>query len=206
MPPPCIINTDADEFRRMLDVVVPKFLTQITLGLESIYNLDVGCLQADHVCWRTGSQSEYAQLVSILQNHPDGFELLIESEIGGRPIATFALQTPITTSRHSVHVLEIPSPKESSFYPAGLEHVEFVIGDCTCTSPWNDDIHQATLQDFQQKHPKVPWNTKAINKEVNPDISLKLTLDEFGTCSAKFHLMTLEDVIAAERLGVPSKA
>jgi uncharacterized protein len=193
-------TSEADEFRVMLDAVVPNFLSQMTSSLLSTFDLDVATLQADHVCWRTASQSEYSNLICILQNDPDHFRLLIQSEIGGRPIATFALQRPITTSHHSVHILEIPSPKESSPYPAGLEHAEFVIGDRTCTSPWNNDIHHKTLQDFQLRHSNVTWNTKAMNKEVNPDVSVKITLDGFGTCSAKFHLMALEDVIAAEKV------
>jgi len=199
-------TSEADEFRLMLDAVVPKFLDQLTSSLLSTFDLDVATLQADHICWRTGSQSEYSKLLFILQNDPDRFHLLIESEIGGRPIATFALKRPITTTHHSVHILEIPSPKESSPYLAGLEHAEFVIGDRTCTSPWNNDTHHEILKDFQQTHSKVPWNTKAMDKEVNPDISVKIALDGFGTCSAKFHLMALEDVIAAEKvaIGLPS--
>jgi len=185
----------------MLETKVPRFITQITSHLQSNFGLDVSCLQADHVCWRTGSLTEYTELVSILRNDPDQFQLLIESEIGGRPIATFALQSPITTtSQHSIHVVEIPSPKESSPYPAGLEHVEFVIGDRTCINPWNDEIHhQTTLNDLQRTYPNVPWNTKAQKKDINPDISIKFVLDGFGTCSVKFHLMALEDVIAAEK-------
>lgn len=202
MPPPGTISTEAYKFRCVLDTIVPNFLTQITSRLRSSFDLDVVKLQADHICWRTENQSEYTDLVFNLQEDKEHFKLLIESEIGGRAISTFALQTPITTSNHSVHILEIPSPKESSHYPSGLEHVEFVIGDRKCTIPWNNDVHQATLQDFQQKHSKIPWNTKAMKKQVNPDISLKLSLDGFGTCSVKFHLMALEDVIAAETAAV----
>ncbi|MBV5336219.1 VOC family protein, partial [bacterium] len=66
----------------------------------------------------------------------------VESDIGGRPIATFKLTTPIEVRSRDggtrfVDVVEIPSPKDGSPYGAGLEHVEFVVGDCggTETAP-----------------------------------------------------------------------
>lgn len=79
---------------------------------------------------------------------------------------------------------------------AGLEHVEFVIGDQDDDiSPLNDDIHhQTVLKAYMTKYPDVQWNTKALTKICNPDISIKLR-----EWSVKFHLMPLEDVIKYEK-------
>lgn len=197
-------NSSLERFRRTIEAQIPEFLTKMQLTLQDEFDIDVSSLQADHVCWRTESLQEYSQLTSDLQKNNQDFELLIESEIGGRPIATFSLKWPMSSAHHSIHVLEIPSPKTSSPYPAGLEHVEFVIGDGSCIDPWNNDNHRATLADFQQKHPKAPWNTKAAIKGVNPDISIKLQLEKFGFCSAKFHLMPLKKVIEAEKRAIPA--
>lgn len=190
------------EFWIHLQSCVPNFLTDITTTLQSTCNLDVSKLQADHVCWRTETDSEYTNLVKALLADPKHFTLLIESEIGGRPIATFKLVESISCDHHQIGVVEIPSPKVGSPYPKGLEHVEFVIGDGTTSSPWNNDTHQRVLNEFRNRYPNVAWNTKAMAKEVNPDISVPLKTATHGVCSAKFHLVPLDDVIAAEKSAV----
>ena len=158
--------------------------------------MDVSLWVADHVCWRTETNDEYQALIETLRTD-DHFQLLIESEVGGRLIATFQLATPIRSSTHKVDVVEIPSPKAGRPYSRGLEHVEFVIPSPTkdLTSPWNDEKHQQAFQHLQAKHPDVKWNTKATQKEINPDLSVQVE----GVGSAKFHLVALKDVIEAEK-------
>ena len=97
------------------------------------------------------------------------FRLLVESDIGGRPIATFKLTTPIEVRSRDggtrfVDVVEIPSPKDGSPYGAGLEHVEFVVGDGSHESPANGDAHRTTLTAWMEMHPSVPWNAKEMWK------------------------------------------
>jgi predicted metalloenzyme YecM len=54
--------------------------------------------------------------------------LLIESMVGGRPIATYKLHQAIPLINGKViDVLEVPSPKKGSFYKRGLEHIEIVV-------------------------------------------------------------------------------
>lgn len=118
---------------------------------------------------------------------------------------------------HRVSVIEIPSPKPGSPYPSGLEHVEFILppssdgGSSTANdivSPLNDDVHQQAFQTLMKLHPHLPWNTKAMkSKAINPDISLSMELRDVTTsserrrtCSAKFHLVPLADVIASEKI------
>jgi predicted metalloenzyme YecM len=177
--------------------------------------LDVSSYTADHVCWRTETEEEYTALVEALKNNADSTKLLVESEIGGRPIATFWLEQGVevaTTSNGTdprvIHILEIPAPKCGSAYKKGLEHVEFVIGnDPSQTflypSPHNNDDHQGAFEAFMKQYPTVPWDTKAKMKIINPDISLKLMihLPEQGQqcCSVKFHLVPLDKVIEFEQ-------
>jgi len=185
----------ADNFITYLHDNVPQFVASIVTKLQSEHGIDVSNFQADHVCYRTDSIEQYNELVEALQSSED-YSLLIESPIGGRMIATFKLTTPIKItsldgSLRTIDVVEIPSPKEESVYRAGLEHVEFVLGDQgDDISPLNDNIHQAVLTTHMTKYPDVKWNTKALTKVCNPDISIKL-----GEWSVKFHLMPLECVI-----------
>jgi predicted metalloenzyme YecM len=210
--------TPADKFLNTLRVQVPKFLPLVTSQLLDTYGIDVTPLVADHVCWRTETMEEYADLVGSLkkENHRKNHaKLLIESEIGGRPIATFRLLEEIKCNQdhHTVDIIEIPAPKAGSPYRSGLEHVEFVIGALNnndnndnknavvvTTCPLNDSKHQAALDAFMARHSSIQWNTKAKTKANNPDISLKLEElgESFGTCTVKFHLMPLDRVIEWE--------
>ena len=186
-----------NEFINQLKTSIPAFLEAVEEKLPFVRRS-----YADHVCWRTETKVEYNDLIASLNKHP-GATLLIESIIGGRPIATFKLHEGITccSNRRIITVLEIPSPKEGSFYSTGLEHVEFTLGTegVDCTSPINDINHQSKLQAFMEEHPEIKnWNEKALTKDVNPDVSIKIDLPEFGICSVKFHLLPLEKVIEYE--------
>ena len=195
----------AIEFLSHLRERVPSFVSSVIAHLEGRYGVDVSACPADHVCYRTGSIEEYSVLVESLRSDDDAgdFRLLIESDIGGRPIATFKLTTPIEVRSRDggtrfVDVVEIPSPKDGSPYGAGLEHVEFVVGDGSHESPANGDAHRTTLTAWMEMHPSVPWNAKSFGKRCNPDVSASLELPDHGRVSVKFHLMPLEEVIKLE--------
>jgi len=195
-------KTTAANFLSHLNEHVPSFVTSTVAELQSQCAMDVSKLQADHVCYRTDSIEQYTSLVEALVSSADVFTLLVESEIGGRPIATFKLAAQIEIKSadgdHSIDVIEIPSPKEGSPYKAGLEHVEFVIGDGTHKSPMNDEAHKTVLNAWTERYSSVSWNVKALDKQCNPDVSTKLELCDYGKVSIKFHLIPLEDVIAFE--------
>ena len=182
---------------------VPRFITSISNQLLEQCHTDVACLAADHVCYRTQSLEQYTELTKSLNDAPAKCKLLIESEIGGRLISTYKLTSPITfrcgDTERKIDVIEVPSPKQGSPYQAGLEHVEFVIGDgCNDTSPLNDEKHREALQNFMNANQSVSWSTKAMEKDCNPDVSAKLEIVRYGTVSVKFHLTPLEDVIDFE--------
>jgi len=187
------------KFETNLTEQVPKFLEAVQARLLEL-GLDVNQYQADHVCWRTESLEEYSELASALSSS-DNWTLLVESEIGGRSIATFQMKQGITVGERMMDVVEIPAPKDGSPYKAGLEHVEYVIstGENKPSSPRNDETHERILNDFMTQFPGIEWKTKAKNKELYPDVSTKVELPNFnGTYSVKFHLMPLAEVIRYE--------
>ena len=194
----------AAEFLSHLRERVPPFVTSVVAELESRCAIDASALRADHVCYRTDSIERYASLVRALRSATDSFALLVESEIGGRPIATFKLLTPIIIESpdgdRTIDVVEIPSPKAGSPYEAGLEHVEFVVGDGRCESPTNDEAHRAVPKAWTERRPRASWNAEALRKRCNPGVSTKLELRDHGSVSVKFHLIPLEEVIEFERL------
>ena len=81
--------------------------------------------------------------------------------IGTRPISTFQFREPLIYKNYSISCLEVPAPKNGSYYESGLEHAEFVIGNIE-------------LDDFIKQYPNVEFDLRAKEKKINPDISIKL--------------------------------
>lgn len=61
--------------------------------------------QMDHVCYRCARADEYAAVCAALE--AQGHALLTESVVGGRPIATFELSTPLRAAGFTVRCLEV---------------------------------------------------------------------------------------------------
>lgn len=135
--------------------------------------LNISNYQLDHICYRVETTKKYLYLKEKLSNFG---ELLIESKINGRSIATFKLYQPIIYKKRKIDCVELPAPKKGSYYQEGFEHVEFVI--------------DAPFEDFMQQHAHLDFITKDLKKSVNQGITLKET--DF---SIKFHQHTLEYVI-----------
>ncbi len=141
--------------------------------------VEVNGLHLDHLCYRVGTTERYALLRDALC--ADG-ELLAETMIGGRPIATFRLRTPIIHDQRAIHLVELPAPKPGSPYAEGWEHAEFVVDE--------------DLLSFTQRYPQVNWDLSDLDKPVNADVRLRL-----GDISMKFHRMALDEVIRREQAG-----
>ena len=129
--------------------------------------------ELDHICYRVADLERYRELKTRLSLLGD---LLGETTIGGRPIATFQLYKPIGYQNRKIEVLELPAPKAGSDYPEAYEHVEFVIDQ--------------PFEVFMAQYPDLKFITKAINKPVNADIQLQY--EGFGV---KFHRQRLAYVI-----------
>lgn len=152
------------------------FLDALFAALERD-GIDVAGLHLDHLCYRVASLSRYAELKATLASRG---VLLAESEIGGRPIATFRLHRPLTYAGRSITVLELPAPKAGSPYPEGFEHAEFVV--------------PMEPRSFAALHPELAWDLSGARKPVNADVRLN-----YGGVSVKFHQRALAEVIAEEQ-------
>ncbi|NCN26868.1 VOC family protein [bacterium] len=159
----------------------PDFIESVckeALGL----GLDVYTLEIDHFCLRVSSDEEYKIYTQQLSTRGT---LLSEALINGRPISTFKLHKAIKTLDKEIFCIEVPFPKENSPYPLGLEHIE-------CVTP-------TPLAEFISQFPNLNFDTRAMNKNLNPEVALKLPSGN----SVKFHNQSLEKVIEIEnRLGL----
>ncbi|PIZ95019.1 MAG: hypothetical protein COX80_05185 [Candidatus Magasanikbacteria bacterium CG_4_10_14_0_2_um_filter_33_14] len=151
---------------------VSPFLERLFLLLKKDH-IDVSNYELDHVCYRVETMKRYKELKKKLKRYGD---LLSETEIGGRPISTFKLYKPLQFANRNIYCIELPAPKDNSFYKEGYEHAEFVI--------------DLSFQDFMNLYRRVNFETKALSKPINPDISIK-----YDGLSVKFHQHSLEYVI-----------
>jgi predicted metalloenzyme YecM len=106
--------------------------------------------------------------------------LLTEAEIGGRPISSYKLSSPVIVGSRRIEVVELPFPKQGSQYPTGLEHAEFVL--------------EEDFNIFIRAHPSVVFNLKNASAPINPDIRI-----QYEDFAVKFHYQSLEDLIEHER-------
>lgn len=152
------------------------FLERLFAALQQD-GIATDALKLDHVCYRVETMERYNMMKALLSKN---CKLLGEHMIGGRPIATFKLDTPFVFRGRSTDVIELPAPKVGSPYPEGYEHAEFVVAE----SPRKFAAHYAALH----------WDFSGADKPVNADV--RLSYDGF---SVKFHERSLEEVIALER-------
>ena len=152
------------------------FLDKIFENLKND-NIDVADLELDHICYRVDSDEKYG----ILKNEIEKIgTLLIENIIWARKISTFKLNKAIIYKNRKIYILELPAPKKWSNYENWFEHVEFVIKE--------------SFDDFMKKYSNIDFKTKALEKEINPDIKIK-----YSDFSVKFHHNSLENVILEEK-------
>lgn len=155
---------------------VNNFLAKVFDAL-SRDGVDVSGCELDHVCYRVETSERYGELKQKLASQG---ELLVESEVGGRLIATYKLRQPILYQTRKIECVELPSPKKGTVYAEGLEHAEFVIG--------------VDFENFMKAYPLVNFDTSALSKSVNPDVRV-----QYDGFSVKFHRESLEQVIEKEK-------
>ncbi|KAJ3269806.1 hypothetical protein HDV01_000903 [Terramyces sp. JEL0728] len=160
---------------------VPDFVDLIITRLNE-FNISVDGLFMDHVCYRVETEQEYLDIYVLLKQLG---KVLVEDIVGGRPIATFKLDEPIQIPKYgrSVDVIELPMPKENSFYATGWEHAEFVT--------------ETPLGEFAKLH-NVNWDYSGLKKSFNADIRVDLST-ESKRLNVKFHNLPLEKVIEIEQ-------
>lgn len=159
--------------RKELEKLSEVFLTQFFSFVEDHYRIDTEGLLLDHVCWRSASHEDFEQMESDLLSIGSLFHKNIHN---GRPISLIMLNEPILFRGREISLVELPAPKEGKPYPNGFEHAELVFSQ--------------GLDTLIVKYSTLPWNTKNIGKEINPDI--KLT---HKGLSVKFHPYSLVHVV-----------
>mmetsp|Transcript_16822 Transcript_16822/g.33574 ORF Transcript_16822/g.33574 Transcript_16822/m.33574 type:complete len:204 (-) Transcript_16822:41-652(-) len=155
----------------------------------------LGC-EMDHVCYRTETTAEYRAVLDALV--PAAGEVLVESMIGGRPIATVRLHRPVSHGGYSVSCVEVPCPKEGSPYRSGLEHAEIVVGSMDDGVEGNARV-RAFVEECERLGLGFKFKTGAMNKEVNADVSHAFALEDGRRATIKFHARPLYEVVEWEK-------
>jgi uncharacterized protein len=189
---------------------VPAFIAYTLTYLSSVGITVSTSMEIDHVCYRCSSIEEYAIVKASFCTIGT---CLVESIIGGRPIATVLLSNPILFRGFIIRNVEIPAPKSGRPYASGLEHCEIVLTPNARAEHVDvADIllnrSKPLLEKFVAAHSvsshSLKFNLSAMKKELNEDVSLyfpaqKQTGEESeAQYCVKFHAMPLDRVIAYE--------
>jgi len=155
------------------------FLDKIFHTLKS-NSIDIDGLEIDHICYRTSSPENYQDIKKVFAKLG---ECLIESNVGGRPIATYKLNEPIIYKGRTIPLVEVPAPKNGKARAEGYEHIEVVI--------------DTSFEEIMKKYPHSNFDQKGLSKKINPELVIK-----FSDCAIKFHHQSLEKVIEMEKEGL----
>ena len=159
----------------MIDGAI-KLLDQTTAEMVD-RSLKIDIIEIDHLCYRTSSLTNYYETKKKFENYGD---CLIESEVGGREIATFKLHSPIEYKNYVIDLIEVPAPKAGISTREGFEHIEFVVDQ--------------SFGDIISNNPNCNFDKKGLTKELNPELVLK-----FSDSAIKFHHKSLEHIINIEK-------
>jgi len=163
-------------FQDQIEELAQQFLIKIFKELK-LAKIDIDKWYIDHLCYRTSSSENYESMKSNFSLLGD---LLIESEVNGRNIATYKLFKPIHFHGRSIELVEVPAPKKGKATLEGFEHIEVVI-----------DI---SFEELINQYPDIIFNDNALSKKLNPELEI-----EFSNCAIKFHHQSLEEVIKIEK-------
>jgi uncharacterized protein len=155
----------------------PAFIQDITDGLMRCGVLRGEISMMDHICYRVETKERYREMREKLR---DFGTLLSESDVNGRMIATFEFDEYLQVDEWTVPYLELPEPKEGSFYAEGLEHAELVV--------------IGSLKRFMERHSDLAFSRGGMGKPLNPEAGLKAE-----GISVKFHEQQLGAVVRAEQ-------
>lgn len=159
-----------EDYRRFLDMII---------GIVEMVGIDVRGYELDHMCWRVETQEQFEEYKQELSKMG---ELLVESDVKGRLIATYKLDKPLEYGERRISVIELPAPKDWSPYMLGRQHIEFVVKD-------------RSLVKLMEEHSDFEWEIDWLKNEINPTIWLKFA----DKSAVRFHSSSLEEVIEEEK-------
>jgi predicted metalloenzyme YecM len=135
-------------------------------------------VELDHLAWRTETDEQFEEDAAALSSL--GERLLPDAKVEDRFIAAIALREHIVTGGWNISTLEVAAPKDTSPYPRGLEHAEFVVS--------------GPLKDFAARHANLNFKMDAMGRIINPELKLK----QFPI-TLKFHQLSLVSAFAIEQ-------
>lgn len=144
-------------------------MEQKNINLEKHWHID-------HLCFRTSSQENYLLTQKQFQSFS---KLLIESEVNGRLISVFKLESPIVFRDWEIDLIEVPAPKKGKPYENGFEHIEVVC--------------DLDFEEIKSRYVQFQFDESGLSKNFNQE--LEIAFDGFAV---KFHQLSLESVINLE--------
>eukprot|EP00290_Baffinella_frigidus_P056991 CAMPEP_0180374566 /NCGR_PEP_ID=MMETSP0989-20121125/22080_1 /TAXON_ID=697907 /ORGANISM="non described non described, Strain CCMP2293" /LENGTH=208 /DNA_ID=CAMNT_0022371983 /DNA_START=172 /DNA_END=800 /DNA_ORIENTATION=+ len=177
----------------------PGALLEGVFALLDRLEIDASTFEADHVCFRCADASEYHRVVALCENV--GVRL-VEGMIGGRPISKSSADAHFDLPSQGASQVpraldQVPRGPRAQAWPqdeSGWEHVELVVGGGAGGAGIPRDTAEP-LRDLMRKHPSADWDARALDKHLNPDVSLALP---GGGGSVKFHALPLDEVVRIE--------
>jgi len=170
---------------------MPRFVSALETFAQKL-QLDLSAYHADHISLRCHQNTTADRWREGLLQCGD---LLNETEINGRPICLFSLETPLTVGPLTIDLVELPYPGEKRYPHEGWEHIEIVL------SGTEEDFYAralAQLADEALVTPgiKLKQSSPKGEHERLPNPTLAIT---DGTVTIKFHPHSLRDIVASER-------
>lgn len=153
------------------------FLNQLHKEIEATSVFFPKHWHIDHICYRASTLEHYSQFKNVFL---DFAELVIESPVNGRNIATLELKEPIIFNGHHIYNVELPEPKAGSHYNDGFEHIELV-----CDKP---------LTTLPSLYPQLRWKPLGTTKTYNAELRC-----DFASGAIKFHNQSLASVVRLEQ-------
>ncbi len=135
---------------------INKFLDDVVLQLSD-KGIEFSELQIDHIAYNAASLDDY-ELEKL--KFKEFATIVHENIVGGKHVAVFLPKQPFEYRGYKVEVVEVVSPKEGETTTPMWEHVEF--------------LPNKKLEDFMLDHSGVEWDTSAMDRDIFPQLMLKL--------------------------------
>lgn len=170
---------------------MPRFVYALSAFADKL-QLDLSAYHADHIslrCHQNATADRWREGLAQCAT------LLNETQINGRPICLFSLNTPLSVGPLSIDLVELPYPGEKRYPHEGWEHIELVL------SGGEEGFYAralALLADEALIAPgiKLKQSSPKGEHERLPNPTLAIT---DGTVTIKFHPHSLRDIVASER-------
>lgn len=169
---------------KYLEIQIDQIIGPWSIFLDTIFkdleksNIDASQYELDHVAYRATTDTSFNQISEALSKVA---KRINRNTIRNRFIDIFELETPLSYKGRSIKFVELTAPADGDTFNEGLEHVEFI-------------INNISLADFVKKYHGLDWNLNAIDREIGPDIGIRLQ-SGYG---AKFKTMSMAEIIRLE--------